>query len=81
MPGRGTEGGAPKGGGPKGGAPKGGGPKGGSRRLHTTAREPKRVHFRPRRFKNTTKIPRKDPQEREEKMKILAGEEKKRAKF
>ena len=30
---------------------------------------------------NTTKIPRKDPQEREERMKIVAGEGKKRAKF
>ena len=58
-----------------------GGPKGESRRLHTTAREPKRVHFRVRRFKNTTKIPRKDPQEREEGMKIVAGEGKKRAKY
>ena len=34
--------------------------------LHTTAREPKRSHFRAPAFKNTTKIPRKDPQEREE---------------
>ena len=47
--------------------------------LHTTAREPKRAHFRARAFKNTTKIPREDPQEREERMKIVVGEGKKRA--
>ena len=33
--------------------------------LHTTARERKRGHFRARRFKNTTKIQRKDTQETE----------------
>ena len=32
-------------------------------------------------FKNTTKIQRKDPQETEERMKIVAGEGKKRAKL
>ena len=32
--------------------------------LHTTAREPKRAHFRVPAFKNTTKFQRKDPQER-----------------
>ena len=42
--------------------------------LQTTAREPKRAHFRVPAFKNTTKIPRKDPQEREERMKTVAGE-------
>ena len=42
--------------------------------FHTTAREPKRAQFRVAAFKNTTTIPRKDPQEREEKMKIVAGE-------
>ena len=35
----------------------------------------------PRRFKNTTKIPREDLQEREERKKIVAGEGKKSAKF
>ena len=54
---------APKGGGPKPrkSAPKGGGPKGGSRWLHTTAREPKRVHFRApalqKHHQNSTKGP------------------------
>ena len=48
--------------------------------LHTTAREPKRAHFRAPTFKNTTKIQREDPQEREERKKIMAGEGKKRAK-
>ena len=33
----------------------------------------KREHFRAPAFKNTTKIPRKDPQEREERMIIVAG--------
>ena len=41
----------------------------------------KRAHFRALAFKNTTKIQRKDPQESEERMKIVAGEGKKRAKF
>ena len=41
-------------------------------RPHTTARQPKRSHF----SKNTNKIQRKDPQEREERTKIVMGEEK-----
>ena len=47
---------------------------------HTTAREPKRAHLRVPAFNHTTKIQRNDPQERK-KMKIVAGEEKKNAKF
>ena len=42
-----------------------------------TARKPKRAHFRALAFKNTTKIPREDPQEREERKTIVAGEGKK----
>ena len=49
--------------------------------LHTTTREPKRAHFRGPGASNTTKIPRKDPQERERRMKIVAGEGNKSAKF
>ena len=45
--------------------------------FHTTAREPKRAHFRAPALQKPTKIPRKDPQEREERMKIVAGREKK----
>ena len=41
----------------------------------------KRAHFSPGASKNPTKIPRKDPQEREERKKIVAGEGKKSAKF
>ena len=40
-----------------------------------------RAHFRVPAFKNTTKIQREDPQERERRMEIVAGERKKRAKF
>ena len=40
---------------------------------HTTAPEPKRGHWRVGAFKNTTKIQREDPQEKEERMKIVAG--------
>ena len=47
--------------------------------FHTTGREPKRAHSRVV-FKNTTEIPRKDPQ-RSEEMKIVAGERTKSAKF
>ena len=47
---------------------------------HTTTREPKRAHLSVPVFKNTTKIPREDPQKREERKKFPAGE-KKRAKF
>ena len=39
------------------------------------------AHFRVPAFENTTKIQRKDPQERERRMKIVAGGGKKRAKF
>ena len=41
----------------------------------------KRAHFRVLAFKNTTKIQREDPQEREEGMKIVAGEGKKERNF
>ena len=62
----------------KGGAPNdGGGAK--FQKFHTTAREPKRAHFRAN--KNTTKIQREHPQEREERMKIVAREGEKRAKL
>ena len=57
-------------GGPEGWCPEGVGPRRGAQNfalaqagLHTTAREPKRAHPRVPAFKNTTKIPRKDPQE------------------
>ena len=46
-----------------------------------TAREPKRAHLRVPVFKNITKIQRKRPKEREKRMKTVAGEGKKRAKF
>ena len=49
-------------------------------KFRQTAREPKRAHLRVPAFKNT-KNPREDPQEREERMKIVAGEGKKCAKF
>ena len=49
--------------------------------FHTTTREPKRAHLSVPVFKNTTRIPRKDPQEREERMKFPVGESKKSAKF
>ena len=45
--------------------------------FHTTVREPKRGHLRAPVFKNTTKIPREDLQEREERIKNVAGEGKK----
>ena len=48
-------------------------------RLHTTAREPNRAHFRVLALKNTTKFQRKDHQERKERMKIMVGEGKKKA--
>ena len=38
--------------------------------LHTTAREPKRAHFRDPAFKHTTIISRKDPQERQKERKL-----------
>ena len=63
-----------KGWGPKGGAPK---PPG----FHTTAREPKRAHFRVPAFKNTTNIQREDTQRGKKRMNFAAGEGKKRAKF
>ena len=46
--------------------------------FHTTARGPKRAHLRVPEFKNTTKIQREDPQEREEIIKIVRGEGKKK---
>ena len=59
--------------------------------FHTTAREPKRVHFRVPTFKNTTKIPRQDtkrekkytarPPEREKKSENGRGRRIKGAKF
>ena len=72
-----------------GGGPKGWGPEGlgarlaawGPPGLHTTAREPKRAHLSAPAFKNTTKIQREDPPEREERMRFPVGERKKRAKF
>ena len=45
--------------------------------LHTTARELQTCTFQGAGVSNTTKIPRKDPQEREERKKIVAGEGKK----
>ena len=48
--------------------------------LHTTAREPKRAHFRVPAFKNTTKIPREDTRETQ-KERNGGGKEKKSAKF
>ena len=50
-------------------------------RCSTTPRELQTCTFQGTGASNTTKIPRKDPQEREEKMKIVAGEEQKNAKF
>ena len=50
--------------------------------FHTTAREPKRAHLRVPAFKNTTKIPREDPQrEREKRAKMETGEGKKARHF
>ena len=49
--------------------------------FHTTAREPKRVHLRVPVFKNTTKIQRKRPKEREKRMKTVVGEGKKERNF
>ena len=47
---------------------------------HTTAREPKRAHLRVPAFKNTTKIPREDPQrEREKKSENGSGRGKKKS--
>ena len=48
---------------------------------HLSAGEPKRAHLRVPAFKNTTKIQREDTQEREERMKIVAGEGKKKERF
>ena len=45
------------------------------------SREPKRAHLRVSVFTKTTKIQREDQPEREERMKIVAGEGNKRAKF
>ena len=45
--------------------------------FHTTTRESKRAHLRVPAFKNATKIHRKDQQEREKRMKTVAGEGKK----
>ena len=57
-----------------GGAPKGWGPEfvGAAPGLHMTAREPKRAHVGAPAFRNTTEIQREDPQEREERMQIVA---------
>ena len=41
--------------------------------FHTTVQEPKRAHFRVPVFKNTTKIQRKRPKEREEKNEFCGG--------
>ena len=49
--------------------------------LHTTTRELQTCTFQGPGASNTTKIPRKDPQERERRMKIVAGEGKQSAKF
>ena len=49
--------------------------------LHTTARELQTCTYQGPGASNTTKIPRKDPQEREERKKIVAEEGKKSAKF
>ena len=46
--------------------------------FHTTTRELQTCTFEGPGTSNTTKIPREDPQEREERMKIVAGEGKKR---
>ena len=46
--------------------------------LHTTARELQTCTFERPGASNTTKIPREDPPEREERMKFPAGEKKKR---
>ena len=48
---------------------------------HTTARELQTCTFERPGASNTTKIPRKRPKEREKRMKTVAGEEKKSAKF
>ena len=56
-------------------------PSGGPPGFHTTTREPKRAHLSAPVFKNTTKIQREDPPEREERKKFPAGERKKSAKF
>ena len=45
--------------------------------LHTRAREPKREHLRVPALQKTTKIQREEPREKEERMKMVAGEEKK----
>ena len=47
--------------------------------FHTTAREPKRAHLRVPVFKNTAKIQRKRPKEREKRMKTVVGEGKKKS--
>ena len=90
-----SKGGAPKGGAPKGGARRVDRPKfrsffpspatifflsSGAAGVSRQPESPN-VHISGPRPSNPTKIPRKDPQEREERMKIVAGEGKKRAKF
>ena len=42
--------------------------------VHTTAREPERAHERVPAIKNTTKIPREDPQRERKRTKMRAGE-------
>ena len=77
--GRGPKGGAPKGRGPrtqKHEAPKGGSRMGGGPRWCPKFRQPKGTHFRARKFKNTTRMPRERPQEREERNDIETGERK-----
>ena len=49
--------------------------------FHTTVREPKRANFKAPALQDTTKIQRKDPHERKDRMKLGTGEETKRAKF
>ena len=49
--------------------------------FHTTAREPKCAHFRVPAFKNTNKIPRKDPKREKEERKLWREEGKKERNF
>ena len=46
--------------------------------FHTTAREPKRAHFRVPALRNTTKIPREDPQRGKKRTKMGSGRGKKK---
>ena len=68
---------------PEGWCPEGGvGPPKGGRPKNFSHDSPRTSHLRVRaiqtpKFKNTTEIPRRDPQEREERTKIVAGEGKK----